>query len=1053
MDDVSERDPSASVDVSQNRLSTGDLTLLATAIGQIGEAVVITDTSATIQYVNSAFTKMTGYSAEEAVGRKTSFLKSDRQDPAYYSELWRLILGGEVWQGELINRRKDGTHYMEVMSITPVHSPDGAITNFIAIKEDVTELRAADEALDNSAKNLEETQDIALVGTWELDVQAGEFHGSRGFFRIFDFPSGAATASFAQVIGAVHPADRDRVSKTLIGTVQVREPFDLEHRILRSDGTTRVVRTRGQVVPAMRSRSMRLVGSTLDITDGRLAHEKLRQSEEKFRSLVANIPDVTWSSTADGQRPYISPNIEQILGFASEEFSKSEWRLLFERIHPSDAKRIEQAINRLFAEGKPFDEEFRYQRKDGEWIWVHDRAYRTYERDGVRYADGVLSDITERKRVEEIRERLAAVVESSGEAIIGKTLDGTINSWNPAAEKLFGYSSSEAVGRPMRMLLPPERVTEELDILERISRGERVSALETIRVRKDGKYVDVSATISPIRNSSGAIIGASKIAHDISEHKRVEEEMRRAKETAETASRAKSEFLANMSHEIRTPMNGVIGMTKLLLDTELSAEQRRFADLVRTSGEALMLIINDILDFSKIEAKKVTLETSDFDLHSVLEDAVTLLRIKASEKQLELTCEVQPGTPLLLRGDPGRLRQILINLVGNAVKFTSRGHVAVSVRLETEELQKAVLRFSVMDTGMGFPQNHASALFEPFVQADGSSTRRYGGTGLGLTISRQLVEIMGGRIEVEARKAKDRPSGLQPSLRSEPAREPAGVIIKLGVDSSDPPVIPSATQVANRQARILLAEDNVTNREVALAMLNKLGYTADFVANGLEAVNALSSADYDLVLMDCMMPELDGFETTRRIRDRHGLARNRNPQIPIIAVTADAMNGDRDRCLRAGMNDYISKPIELRTLSEVLAKWLNAPAADHGEPPALASDSTPQLVFDEQAMLGRLMEDKLLARKVVTGFLDDAPQQLRALEKKLETSDASGARLLAHSLKGAAATVSAESLRTLCCEVQKRATASEFDRALTLMPKLNEQFELLKNRLRQLGWA
>ena len=217
---------------------------------------------------------------------------------------------------------------------------------------------------------------------------------------------------------------------------------------------------------------------------------------------------------------------------------------------------------------------------------MHDRAYRTYERDGVRYADGVLSDITERKRVEEIRERLAAVVESSGEAIIGKTLDGTINSWNPAAEKLFGYSSSEAVGRPMRMLLPPERVTEELDILERISRGERVSALETIRVRKDGKYVDVSATISPIRNSSGAIIGASKIAHDISEHKRVEEEMRRAKETAEAANRAKSEFLANMSHEIRTPMNGVIGMTELLLDTELSAEQRRFADLVRTSGEA-----------------------------------------------------------------------------------------------------------------------------------------------------------------------------------------------------------------------------------------------------------------------------------------------------------------------------------------------------------------------------------------------------------------------------------------------------------------------------------
>ncbi len=1506
MDGAREPAGATAQNVGQNCLSTASLALLAAAIGQIGEVIVITDISATIQYVNPAFTRITGYSAEEAIGQNTRLLKSDRQNPAYYRELWKTILAGEVWLGELINRRKDGTLYTAEMSITPVRDPSGAIANFIAINQDVTEHRATEAALQSGEKRLEDAQHITPLGGWELDEQASEFRGSAGFLRIFDYPPSAVAIPFGKVMDAIPTADRERFDKTLKNTLQTHEPFDVEHRVVRRDGTMRVVRSRGQVVSGQDGRSARLVGTSHDITDFRLAHEKLRQSEEKFRSLVANIPAVIWSSNVHGQTQYISPNAEPVFGFTADEMCEKGAELWFERIHPSDSSRIVRAFHQLFAEGRPFDVEYRVQRKDGQWIWVHDRAYRTYERNGIRCADGIVSDIserkraeryqhlsaeilgalneplgvpdvvnhilmaikretgldavairlrsgddfpyfvqsgfspeflstensliarekndgpcrdekgnislectcglvisgktdpanplftkggscwtndslplldlpanqdprlhprnvcihqgycsvalipiraggdivgllqlndrkkncftletiqffeglsasigvalmrkqqedalrasekryrllfernlagvlrstlggraldcnqagarmlgydspeevlalpmtdlyhkssdreavlaelkraksitnyelkfrrkdgnpvwlignmnlieddsgdggivegtlvdiTERKRAEEMHERLAAVVESSDDAIISKTLDGIITAWNSGAEKLFGYSSWETLGKPVGMLLPPERAQEESEILARIGSGERVDHFETVRVRKDGKRIDISATISPIKDSSGAIVGASKIARDITERKRAEEEMRKAKEAAEGANRAKSQFLANMSHEIRTPMNGVIGMAGLLLDTELTPEQRQYAGIVRSSGEALLKVINDILDFSKIEARKLTLETTDFDLHTVLEDAAAVLAINASEKGLELTCELEPGTPRLLQGDPGRVRQVLLNLLGNAVKFTAQGEVAVRVRLEAEDARTATLRFTVRDTGIGFRQDRASALFERFVQADGSSTRRYGGTGLGLTISKQLVEMMGGRIGVESEEGKGSTFWFTAVFRKQPQKQPqpsvpvtgvppglrdakvlvvdanttnqslvsrllsswgcrpetsadgdsALAILRQAAQGADPFQIalldmslpgmgaeelgrriaadpqlqhtallsmsglgrqtdaaslhalgfaghifkpiwertlreallalgakgsgaapfaasagPQPSVVRNSHARILVAEDNLTNQHVAVAILRKLGYDADVVADGKQAVRALQQADYDVVLMDCEMPELDGYEASRRIREpRTG---TRNPHIPIIAITADAISGDRDRCLQAGMSDYLAKPVEPRQLADALAKWLNLPAGGEASPPAGQSPAKAEVVFNREDLLARLMGDKDLASRVIAGFLDDAPRQLRALKNRLEEGDADGARLQAHTLKGAAATVSAESLRALCSEAQEAAASSELSRALVLVPRLEEEFELLKATLKQSGWA
>jgi len=779
-----------------------------------------------------------------------------------------------------------------------------------------------------------------------------------------------------------------------------------------------------------------------DLASLRVELASARAEADRFKALLGDLKEVVFQIDRQGQWAFLNPAWVELTGYSVEERLGCPF---LDSLLPADNARYLNLLTYAVDTGQAvFEGEFRVPTKTGDVKWVETHQRIAYDGSGmVLGVSGTLNDITDRKHSEIVlrmaTSRLRALIENMQAGILVETEGRRIALLNETFCQMF------QVPVPAHVLVEGESrdLLEEclplmLDPATFLIRQDEVASARSTVLGDEIALVDgriLSRDFVPI------LVGEEYLGHlwqyhDITERRwaeiKLEEaarELALARDRALELSGLKSEFLANMSHEIRTPMNGIIGMTGLLLDTPLGEEQRQYAETVRSCGEALLTLINDILDFSKIEAGKLVFETLDFDLLSVVEDVQAVLGVKAQAKGVELGIFVDPATPLAVAGDPTRVRQILTNLMDNALKFTHVGSVEVRLRPEVVEADYTLVRVEINDTGIGMKPEVVERLFSSFFQGDSSTTRKYGGTGLGLTICKRLAELMGGDTGVSSvygqgssfwftmrlgvrgvpvpvppvqrtlllaglstevtRMATGQLEawGLQPSTA--PTEDPApwlarqtgpGVIILASsemldavleaageatvvlvsplyrpelreaalrkgvqthltlplrpshlrnlIDPKDPTKVGSASEVAvlsangPTQVRVLLAEDNLVNQKVAMIMLQKLGLEADVVANGLEALDALVGVAYDLVLMDCQMPEMDGFEATQRIRERERGTR----RIPIVAMTANAMVGDREQCLEAGMDDHIPKPVRMEELKRILSRWLPAGA-------------------------------------------------------------------------------------------------------------------------------
>jgi two-component system sensor histidine kinase/response regulator len=819
-------------------------------------------------------------------------------------------------------------------------------------------------------------------------------------------------------------------------------------------------------------------------------------------------------------------------------------------------------------------------------------------------------------------ERFRKLSESSPIGIFQTDASGKCLYTNPRWQSLTGLSLEESLGDGWSRGIHPEdrsRVFEEWGACAREGRPFD----SEIRYQTPAGTVRVAHVRSGVvLDSSGGITEHIGSVLDITHRKQIEQEMLKTRDAAEAATRAKSEFLANMSHEIRTPMNGVIGMTGLLMDTSLTADQREYVRMLRGSGEALLTLINDILDFSKIEAGKLEIEVIDFDLHTVVEEAMNLLAERAHSKRLELAYLIHPEVPGAVRGDPGRLRQILINLVGNAIKFTQSGEVILRARLAGEEGGTRTVRFEVTDTGIGIDPEARDRLFQPFTQAEGSTTRKFGGTGLGLAISRQLTELMGGQIGVESEPGKGSTFWFTVRLEKQvgdgtalpPPRENLRGLRLLVVDDNAtnrrivmeqtrswgmlPEEAPGGREAlallasaaasgqphdlavvdmqmpemdglqlarairadrrladmrmimltsigmrghaaeshragfagyltkpagqsqlydciatvmagepapstkasdheapgaaaehpaerrlvtrhslreakAQSQQRILVADDNETNQMVAVQLLRRLGYHAEVAANGAEAFAAFRTMPFDLILMDCQMPQMDGYEATRAIREAE---RSTDGHIPIIAATANAMLGDREKCLAAGMDDYLPKPVKMDELKTMLERWIpRTPAATAGSTAARRGRAT----SDEQArkdgrstsastpgsgkrkgkpmdpldpeVFGQLRQvdggsGGFLAA-LIGKFLEEAPSRLAILSESADRGDKEALVKAAHSLKGSSGTIGARGLSEMCAGLEECGKGGRMTEVGVRLAAIQEEFARVRKAL------
>jgi len=1062
---------------------------------------------------------------------------------------------------------------------------------------------------------------------WETDAEGKYIYSSGKVKSVLGYDK-------EEIIGKTPfdfmPEDEVERIKSIFGQiVSGKEPIvDLINWNLKKDGSRVCLQTNGVPILDANGELTGYRGVDRDITEKVISDEKLRKKTADIRRLSQAIdqsPVTVVITDPQGNIQYVNPKFSQITGYTFEEAMGQNPRILKSGEQGAE---VYKDLWETITSGKQWSGEFHNKRKDGSLFWERAHISPVYDSDGdIANYIALKEDITLQKAAEDAlrdsEERHRTIMETCTDPIVVYDSQGKTVFINEAFTRVCGWVKKDVIGKRIDFV-PDEALSATQKAVKRVLGGERITDFESRRYRKDGELIDVCLGAALLRDANGESVGMVVNFRDVTAQNQIQAALKKAKMDAESASRAKSEFLANMSHEIRTPMNGVIGMADMLMDTDLTDSQSELLGIVRRSADHLMTIINDILDLSKIEAGKMDLEEIDFSLFAAVEDAAEALSFKAHEKGLELACHIDSDLPVYLMGDPGRLKQIILNLGGNAIKFTEKGEVAIHCRLDTPAGDRAILHFEISDTGIGIPQDKLDSVFESFQQADGSTTRKYGGTGLGLTIARQLTELMGGKIwvqspgssgtgttfhftvnlEVKANqsppewavkikdfrgknvlivddnrtnrlvlqemvsswgfaygKAVDGYEAVDLMLRSREKNVPYDLVLmdmqmpgmsgfelakrikkegfesipiivltstgirgdakkagELGIDAyllkpikkaslfqalsmvmsksgagkseQRPPLVTRHSireDNLKRHYRVLLAEDDAINRKLAVMLLEKHGHSVTAAVNGKQAVELFEQDSFDIVLMDLQMPVMNGLEATRLIREREAsdcgskteipnletrnLSKipggeeileaggkqdqvsnvehpdlniqssivNRQAHIPIIAMTAHALTSTKEKALKAGMDDYITKPIDAAKVMATLSIWVGnreKQPVNRVEKPQSVTDAPP---MDMDKALERTMGDKSFLDEMIAAFAGSLPGQMDEVRSAFESGDAPSLAEAAHKIKGAAASLSAGSLVAAALALEKAGRNNELSAAAAIVVQLEKE--------------
>ncbi|BAU54883.1 Autoinducer 2 sensor kinase/phosphatase LuxQ [Mucilaginibacter gotjawali] len=995
-------------DISQDKQKEERLKVLSKIAENNINGVIITDSLGKITWVNTSFTQLTGYSLEEAMGRKPGhLLQGPDTDPKTVAYLRKQIIEGKPFSADVYNYSKFGKPYWLRIKGQPIHNSNGDLTGFFALEEDITKEREIQQRINETEARFKLALEKIGDSVWEHDLMTGKTVFSKANDQLWGFNSDEYEDEGILWFKQVYAGDL-RLLKHFFNLYTLKEidSHNLEYRIIHKDGEVRWVLDRGVVTEKdAGGNALKIVGTQTDITKIKQTERELGQRVKQFKSLSENIPGVIYEYEFrdDGTEgfSYISPAMETVFGIKPADFINYP-----QYLHPDDRQRVMQKNEHSKNTLEPFYDESRLIIPGGGLRWIAVQSSFSYtSQNNSKVFTGFLMDITKRKNSEDIlktnEEKYRSIIANMKLGLLEVDIKGNATYANNSFCDMSGYTLSELIGENAAQLLSSEKNRELVEEKSKIRERGISDAYEIETKNKKGEKKWWLISGAPRYNDKGELVGSIGIHLDITEQKKQERELIEARNQAQQFAQTKDTFLANMSHEIRTPMNAIMGMSNQLAKTPLSTNQKFYLDTILSASDNLLIIINDILDLSKIEAGKLSIENIGFEFNTTINNAIRVVKHKAEEKGLRVSCSFFDNniSPVLI-GDPHRLNQVLLNLMTNAIKFTEHGSVDLLCTIIKDSPVSQLIKVDVKDTGIGMDEAFVKVLFEKFSQEYESVSRRFGGTGLGMSICKELVTLMGGHIFVESKKGQ----GTTISFTIEFSK---------GSNADLPEKF--MTQYSSdflKGRKVLVTDDNELNRIVASIILENYGATVLMAENGEKSIEMIDLESPDVVLMDIQMPVMNGFETAKAIRASGNT-------IPIIALTAAAIKGEREKCFQSGMNDYITKPFKEEELLKLIERCLHGENFHMIETESVTEPgATHEALYDLSMLRDISRGNEAFVAKMIDVFCEQTPPLIEEMIKAYTDGNYEQMGSLAHKIKPSIDNLKIESLKQVVRDIE-----------------------------------